>query len=78
MSALLPHESCAGCQVLRVAARMPPLPPAPHQAACTPKELKELLSDCGVTACVAAPDQLSVSDGSGTSARLRPGARASQ
>ncbi|KXZ43745.1 hypothetical protein GPECTOR_81g194 [Gonium pectorale] len=33
----------------------------PVQAACTPKELKELLGECGVTACVADPGQLAVS-----------------
>ncbi|KAG2482330.1 hypothetical protein HYH03_018739 [Edaphochlamys debaryana] len=33
----------------------------PVQAACTPKELKELLTECGVAARVAAPEQLSVS-----------------
>ncbi|GIL84169.1 hypothetical protein Vretimale_15819 [Volvox reticuliferus] len=34
----------------------------PVQAACTPKELKELLTDCGVSARTAAPDQLTVSE----------------
>ncbi|GFR51380.1 hypothetical protein Agub_g13809 [Astrephomene gubernaculifera] len=34
----------------------------PVQAACTPKELKELLSECGVEAGTAAPDQLAVSE----------------
>eukprot|EP00198_Chlamydomonas_reinhardtii_P004065 XP_001693401.1 NADP adrenodoxin-like ferredoxin reductase [Chlamydomonas reinhardtii] len=33
----------------------------PVQAACTPKELKELLTECGVTAATSAPDQLDVS-----------------
>ncbi|GIL67445.1 hypothetical protein Vafri_20832 [Volvox africanus] len=34
----------------------------PVQAACTPKELKELLTDCGVSARTATPDQLTVSE----------------
>ncbi|GLC37127.1 hypothetical protein PLESTB_000983100 [Pleodorina starrii] len=34
----------------------------PVQAACTPKELKELLTECGVSARTAAPDQLVVSE----------------
>ncbi|KAG2424026.1 hypothetical protein HXX76_014850 [Chlamydomonas incerta] len=33
----------------------------PVQAACTPKELKELLTECGVSARTSAPDQLDVS-----------------
>ncbi|KAG2439802.1 hypothetical protein HYH02_010437 [Chlamydomonas schloesseri] len=33
----------------------------PVQAACTPKELKELLTECGVAARTSAPDQLEVS-----------------
>ncbi len=34
---------------------------SPPKAACTPKELKELLTECGVAARTSAPDQLEVS-----------------